>query len=164
MANTQLTQTGAQVQAILDKADTLPASLGTAGQVLKVNSGATGLEYGNAGGGTQNTCTLIVRGHMSDGLGFKKIIPLTNDANYDNLVNVLISNQIIVKCYNGKQGFVGIDSLYPSSNIYTFYTDGTTKTSIYEIEVNGSTPSSNYTSVTISNGDVISVILSGGAM
>jgi len=45
MANTTLTQTGAQVQAILDKADELPASLGTAGQVLKVNSGGTGLEW-----------------------------------------------------------------------------------------------------------------------
>lgn len=45
MANTQLTQTGAQVQAILDKADKLPSSLGTAGQVLAVNSGATGTEW-----------------------------------------------------------------------------------------------------------------------
>ena len=51
MANTTLTQTGAEVQAILDKADNLPSSLGTAGQVLAVNSGATGMEWKTPGGG-----------------------------------------------------------------------------------------------------------------
>ena len=55
MANTTLTQTGAQVQAILDKADKLPSTLGTAGQVLTMNAGATAPEWQtpSGGGGTQ---------------------------------------------------------------------------------------------------------------
>jgi len=51
MANTTLTQTGAQVQAILDKADKLPSSLGTAGQVLTMNAGATAPEWQTPSGG-----------------------------------------------------------------------------------------------------------------
>lgn len=53
MAKTTLTQTGAQVQAILDKADqVIPASLGTAGQVLAVNSSGTGTTWTASGGVT----------------------------------------------------------------------------------------------------------------
>lgn len=65
----QLTQTTAQVQSILDNSVINPMTtagdiivggsqgaparlpIGTAGQVLKVNSGATGLEWGSGGGG-----------------------------------------------------------------------------------------------------------------
>jgi len=53
MANTTLTQTGAQVQSILNKADKLPATVGTNGQVL--TSDGTNLSWqtpqGGGGGG-----------------------------------------------------------------------------------------------------------------
>lgn len=52
MANTTLTQTGAQVQSILNKADKLPATVGTNGQVL--TSDGTNLSWQTPqGGGTQ---------------------------------------------------------------------------------------------------------------
>lgn len=57
MANTTLTQTGAEVQAILDKADKLPSSLGTAGQVLTMNAGATAAEWKTPSGGYTLTVT-----------------------------------------------------------------------------------------------------------
>ena len=65
MANTTLTQTGAQVQAILDKADKLPSTLGTAGQVLTMNAGATAPEWQTPSGGGATINIYAANGNSS---------------------------------------------------------------------------------------------------
>lgn len=80
MANTTLTQTGAQVQAILDKADKLPSSLGTAGQVLTMNSGATAAEWQTPSGGSSVGISDIytLRSPQTYGIAFNAV-DLDND-------------------------------------------------------------------------------------
>lgn len=114
MANTTLTQTGAQVQSILNKADKLPATVGTNGQVL--TSDGTNLSWttpqGGGGGGTQLYKHIVNNKYIFVGLSPNQ---------YTNFVSIM--NDIIISIVSyAETPFV------PFNHMYIYSTDGATFT------------------------------------
>ena len=117
MANTTLTQTGAQVQAILDKADKLPSTLGTAGQVLTMNAGATAPEWQTPSGGGY-TLTVTYAGEeywvfFADGT-YQHYSSGTTGA-YNNAIAIGITNDAMMGTETGYGFYLNSTSTIPLS-------------------------------------------------